>query len=315
MALTDNLVAYYKFDNGALTTDSVGAFTLTNNNSVSNTISGFIGYGADFGATNTNKSLTRASNLGIDGGNVSISAWINRDSSDFILPVTLQGATSDVAYRLKYESGIKAVRDKFNVGEQQTNAQAVALNTWTHIVLTYDGTDIKCYVNAGTPESTTASGSGTGTTTSAFSIGSDLSQTATPQNFYDGKIDEVAVWTRAITSTEVTQLYNSGAGNQYPFLNAYTIVCDVGSFALTGINVGLLYGRKLVMEVGSFALTGINVAFNKGYGMLADVGNFILTGINVALKLKRWTNASKSNTINYTNASKSNTTNWTNQTK
>lgn len=118
-----------------------------------------------------------------------------------------------------------------------------------------------------------------------------------------------------ITSGEVTELYNGGSGVQYPFANAYTLACAVGSFALTGINIGLLYGRKLAMEVGTFVLTGIDVSFNKGYGMIAGVGSFILTGIAVTLRLRHWTKATKSNTDTYTQASKSNTSTWTKQSK
>jgi len=34
---------------------------------------------------------------------------------------------------------------------------------------------------------------------------------------FDGMIDEIGVWSRALTDAEVTQLYNAGAGLQYPF--------------------------------------------------------------------------------------------------
>lgn len=100
-----------------------------------------------------------------------------------------------------------------------------------------------------------------------------------------------------------------------PSATNYPLTADVGTFALTGINVGLLYGRKLAMEVGTFVLTGIDVAFNKGYGMIAEVGSFILTGIAVTLRFKKWTKATKSNTDTYTQATKSNTSTWTKQTK
>jgi hypothetical protein len=39
---------------------------------------------------------------------------------------------------------------------------------------------------------------------------------------FDGMIDEIGVWSRALTSGEVTQLYNSGAGLQYPFTSNNT---------------------------------------------------------------------------------------------
>ena len=36
-------------------------------------------------------------------------------------------------------------------------------------------------------------------------------------NFVNGAIDEVGIWNVALTAAEVTELYNSGAGLQYPF--------------------------------------------------------------------------------------------------
>jgi hypothetical protein len=34
--------------------------------------------------------------------------------------------------------------------------------------------------------------------------------------YFNGKIDEIGAWTRLLTSTEITELYNLGAGKQYP---------------------------------------------------------------------------------------------------
>ena len=39
---------------------------------------------------------------------------------------------------------------------------------------------------------------------------------ATP-NYFNGNIDEVAIWGRVLTPTEVSTLYNNGKGLSYPF--------------------------------------------------------------------------------------------------
>src|SRR3990167_2629412 len=71
-----NLVAYYRFNSGALTTDSKGSNTLTNVNTVGETASCKFGYAADTGESNSNKLFTIATNLGINGnGDISISFW------------------------------------------------------------------------------------------------------------------------------------------------------------------------------------------------------------------------------------------------
>ncbi len=36
--------------------------------------------------------------------------------------------------------------------------------------------------------------------------------------YLNGALDEIGLWTRVLTSTEVTQLYNGGAGLAYPLV-------------------------------------------------------------------------------------------------
>ncbi len=53
-------------------------------------------------------------------------------------------------------------------------------------------------------------------------VGFYIGQTANGSDgHWDGKIDEVGLWTREITSAEETTLYNSGDGLQYPFTTGY----------------------------------------------------------------------------------------------
>jgi len=72
-------------------------------------------------------------------------------------------------------------------------------NTWSHIAVTYDGANMRFYVN-GALVGTTA---GTGTiaeTNGAIRIGGNNSSL---QEFFQGKIDEVRVYNRALTQTEI----------------------------------------------------------------------------------------------------------------
>lgn len=229
MALIDNIVAYYKLDesSGNASDATGGGKTLTNNNTVAYA-AGKINNGADFSSTNTNKSLRINNDMGIGGGNVSISAWIKRESSDFMFPIQVQDATSHIAYSLSYESGgIKANRNKINTVVNQTTAQAISLSTWAHVVLTYDGSTVSCYVNAGTPQTVASSGNGGSGGSDSFTIGCDVNTgTGADQFFYDGMVDEVGIWSRALSSAEVTELYNGGAGIQYPFtaFNTYPVI-------------------------------------------------------------------------------------------
>lgn len=84
---------------------------------------------------------------------------------------------------------------------------SVALNTWTHLCGTFDGTTMRLYVNGAE-----AGSDGTGTVTTPS--GSDDGYIgAAPGDgvFLDGRIDDVRVYTRALTAAEVKQLYNLGS--------------------------------------------------------------------------------------------------------
>lgn len=69
--------------------------------------------------------------------------------------------------------------------------------------------------------------------------------------------------------------------------STYTLTCDVGSFALTGIDAGLLAGRRLTADLGTFALTGIDAGILARRLLTADAGSFALTGIDANLLANR----------------------------
>ena len=96
-----------------------------------------------------------------------------------------------------------------NGGMVQATTTPVA-NRWYHVVGTYDGSNVKIYVN-GTLENTVAYTSTPLSTASNFQIGRWYG------NFNDyytnGVIDQVRIFNSAPTQTEVTALYNESAGN------------------------------------------------------------------------------------------------------
>jgi hypothetical protein len=68
----------------------------------------------------------------------------------------------------------------------------------------------KLYVNGG-QEGTWSNG--TNSSVNKFSIGQEYDGTgSTATDFFDGKIDEVAIWNVALSTSDVTSLYNSGNG-------------------------------------------------------------------------------------------------------
>jgi hypothetical protein len=104
-------------------------------------------------------------------------------------------------------------------------ASNITNNTWYHVVLVLDRTDkLKMYINGGLYPVTVGGtnnlipyASTNYNTTHPFRIGSyTSSDNTTPIIFFNGKIDAFNAWNRVLTQSEITELYNSGNGKQYP---------------------------------------------------------------------------------------------------
>jgi len=221
LAPQPNLVALYHLSN---TTDYSGNNrTLTNNNSVIFTDYGKFVKAANFGTANTNKSLYVASDLGITGGSITMSCWVklNTEIASSLWNFVTQGdASTFVDFHIRYEfnSGTRRLRfDRTRRGSVTTNAfYNITLGTtnWTHIVMTYDGTTIKGYVNGNFVASATASGNGVSNTEDNFGIGADTATfVATGGSlFASATIDEVAVFSKALSDREIANYYQWAVG-------------------------------------------------------------------------------------------------------
>ena len=228
MALTDNLVAYWKCDesSGDLTDATGNGYTLTNNGTTP-FATGKINNGADFGAANKTKYFTTSNTLGIDGGAISYAFWMKPAAAppsgdDYRLFEQINTASTKTAYRfiVKDTAGTKSVtfnRLKMNVANEDINYTVTLTNgTWYHIAYTYDGTTMRGYINGVEVGNNTGSGSGNNSTgyTAGLHIACD---NGSASQCFDGMMDEIGVWNRALTGAEITQLDNAGAGLTYPF--------------------------------------------------------------------------------------------------
>jgi hypothetical protein len=85
---------------------------------------------------------------------------------------------------------------------------AVPLNAWTHVVATYDGQAMRLFVN-GVLETSMAQSGSLLTYPQPLRIGRGGSE-----YFFSGRIDEVAVYSRALPPAEVLSLYSAGAAGK-----------------------------------------------------------------------------------------------------
>jgi hypothetical protein len=87
-----------------------------------------------------------------------------------------------------------------------TGSTVLSTGIWYHIAITYNALDgeLKSYINGAIDINTTT----TDYTTSLGTV--EIGRAGTDE--FNGKIDEIGIWNEALTSAEITALYNSGSG-------------------------------------------------------------------------------------------------------
>lgn len=219
-ALTDSLVSYYKLDesSGNASDSTANALTLTNTSVTYTT--GKINNGATLSGAAGARLVSSAANFD-NLTEFTYATWIkittNR-ANNFVI------SKNDKWTRLNLSGTVEG-----NIATTATSPSSITTNTlstgtWYYIVFTYsDSGDRKIHIYIDGTEATYATqlvGTGTLISDSAsdFVVGN---YTGSTLNFA-GMEDEVGIWSRALTSTEVTTLYNSGTGIQYPFTSVST---------------------------------------------------------------------------------------------
>ncbi len=170
---------------------------------------GKFGQGANFNGTSSDINI--ASNLGIDGGNITISAWTNFSDLTVLRELfSTLSATSKVGYYIETNSTlIRFYRVKKGVvADAVTYTVSLSTGVWYHYVLTYDGTNIKGYFNGNLVGTTATSGNGATVVTSQSHIGTEDGT----GNFMNGSIDEVIVENRAWSTSEIRRYYAQAKG-------------------------------------------------------------------------------------------------------
>jgi len=121
---------------------------------------------------------------------------------------------SDIPYALSVKNN-KAVFEFMDnsVIYSATSTTSVNNGEWHHILAIYDGADIKMYVN-GVLEDTNSNPIGNLPINDGnIRIGADYK--TIPENFFNGTIDEVRIYNRALSPTEVRDLYNADSRKLY----------------------------------------------------------------------------------------------------
>ena len=218
-AVENNTIGYGKGANnstnnwGAIYSSSAAGDTLLSSASFSNQ------YSLDFNGVDMYAELGNVTSL--NGSAVaSWSLWVNRDDvTRNEVAISQSGAGTDRQFYLRFvgNNRIDLFLNNLIMFRDSSLNVTFSNNTWYNIVLTYNGANTpnsaKCnlYINGVKETNTTGYNvSSLNSSSSNFNIGRHENGASSYNNFFDGNIDEIALFDKELSQSEVTAIYNSG---------------------------------------------------------------------------------------------------------
>ncbi len=199
--ITSGLVAHYELENASQATDAAGSHTGTNNGATITT--GKIGNAYYF---NGSSSVSINSNSDIsDYDEFTIAAWIYPTVAATSNKIILSKVTPGRDFVMGLASTPKLNVHFYDGGYKHCYSTSdVPLNTWTHVLCTWKDHKWKVYCN-GVLESTCDK---TGYEPDWLSNNLTIGALEGTGEEFNGRIDEVRIYNRALTATDAATLYS-----------------------------------------------------------------------------------------------------------
>ncbi len=241
IGLIDGLISYWKLDEttGTTATDEIGNASLNFVNNPTWFSPGKISNGINFGTSST-RYLEKTGVNSSNKNTYSLSAWIYLENEEADIKYIMgmnsgalarNAGAAEVKIFLDNNNKLVAMYHVINGGShntpdvmQRTSGESISLNTWAHVVGVINNGDIQLYINGVNDTVNPVENGGlTGTIQIAggrITVGNarlfDGAYNST--RWFRGKMDEVGLWDRPLRQKDISSLYNSGSGNQYPFV-------------------------------------------------------------------------------------------------
>lgn len=138
------------------------------------------------------------------------SAWVNLDTLKSNQWIMIQGDNTTDGPSL-YDDGTEWVfrlRDNGVVNASVRTNASYSHSQWVHLVGTYDGSQIEFFVD----------GSSQGTSSGGMTLNNNnmiIGSLNGNSDFVEGRIEDIGIWSRALSSSEVSTIYNNGKRYDY----------------------------------------------------------------------------------------------------
>ncbi len=272
LEMNSGLTAYWKMDEGtgtSLTDASGSGFTATTANgpSFTTTVPGATYSGADPGSL----SFTAASNQFASyspsttvSGSFSVSVWARPTAATAAIGFLGTRTGSDQSFDMKFQNGNQIHGDIGNGASWITTAAdasfSYSVNTWYHIVYVVTPTTYTIYANG----SSVGSGSYASSTPLLYDSTHNIliAKTVPSSEYFDGQLDDLRIYNRALSSGEVTSL----ATGSHPTVTTYTLQDALSVSGNLAVRTGKLdvSGSNYGVSVGGNYLNVANLGAQAG---------------------------------------------------
>jgi len=168
----------------------------------------------------------------LDVTNLTIMVWVKLSTLTPNNGIIYKDDGGDGIFHLRIESGrlvayITTDESGIEGGYISSSSETVSAGSWAHVAMTYTSGDTKIhgYINGVETSGASITGGTISTSVDALYIGRQLS------NYFNGSIDEVAIYNRSLSAIEIsTQYNNTGSLIPYSTINYTTGSIGNGSY-------------------------------------------------------------------------------------
>ncbi len=277
--LTSSLVAYYPMQGNSQD------FFSSNNGSDSSmtygTSYGKISQGASFNGSGSYIQTPNLSAINSNSQPYSFEVWFKATAAGVIVDET--GSTSINA---GWHQDFIEILSSGNVMVRVYSLTAVtagtaSFNTWNQVILTYDGTTVRSYLNGVAGGTTTGTRSSPGASGYSEYINFGATDTTNMGSgaWFNGSMDEIGIWSKTLSAQEISDLYNSGNGQTMVLsgttLTNSSVLIQNPVYNDTGL-VGSWHMEGNSNDSSGNADNGsdLNMAYGTSYGKVGQGANF-----------------------------------------
>lgn len=203
---------------------------------------------------------------------ITFSAWIYPTSHAAYAPILGKVPSGfGAGYEFADSSGSLRTTLRTGSGNCDYSGGTLTLNTWQQVISTYDGTNIRHYINGSLVGTSASCTYGAATTTANLYLGGRVADSAR----FTGSIDDIRIYNHVLNANEVKDLFESPIYNRYFFVENTNRDSSLNIASTGGTNdpstqkvtVGVTWegGRQLQLY-HYFMRDGVFILHNNNWG-------------------------------------------------